>query len=42
MQIWLDDYDSIKIVTEDGDTVAEIKTDGEAYFQRYIPQNPED
>lgn len=34
MQIWLDDIDSIKIVVKDGETVAEIKTDGKASFKR--------
>lgn len=42
MNIWLDDYDSIKIVTKDGETVAEIKADGEGYFQRILPQDSED
>lgn len=43
MIIWLDDYDSIKIVTKDGETVGEITSDGEAYFKELSTQDyPED
>lgn len=33
MQIWLDDNDSITIVTRDGETIADIKASGEVYVQ---------
>ena len=44
MQIWLDDYDSIKVIaaTKDGEIVAKITSDGEVYIKGIIPQNPED
>lgn len=42
MNIWLDDYDSIKIVTKDGETVAEVSSDGKASFEIAEKKEPKD